>query len=118
MRITSLLQSHKSIRNFKPEPVEKELLREIIRCAQHAPTSEFIQAYTIIHITDSERKETIYREVTRQETILNAPVFLVFCADVNRLLRACQMNGRVAPEGYMAAAETFLMPPAKYEVVL
>lgn len=106
---TSLLLNHKSVRRFRPEPVDKTLIRHIVKCAQHAATSEFIQAYTVIHITDEELKHTIYREVATQETVLNAPVFLVFCADVNRLLRAGRMNGEEAPETYLKACETFLM---------
>lgn len=105
----NLLQNHKSVRKFKEQPVNGELLREIIRSGQHAATSEFIQSYTIIHVTDDKVKNRIYNEVTSQKTILNAPVFLVFCADVNRLLTACTMNQRKAPEAYMQYTETFLM---------
>ena len=40
---------------------------------------------------------------------MDAPVFLIFCVDVNRILTACRMNGETAPEGYLEATETFLM---------
>ena len=107
--IETLMLNHKSVRKFKNQPVADELLERIVRCAQHAATSEFIQSYSIIKVTDQKIKETIYDEVTSQKPILNAPVFLVFCADVNRLLRASDMNQRKAPESYVESTETFLM---------
>lgn len=103
------LLNHKSVRKFKEQPVEKELLTRIVACAQHAATSEFIQAYTIINITDRDVVQAIYDQVTAQKTFLHAPVFMIFCADVNRLVRACQMNDRTCPQDYMAYTETFLM---------
>ena len=109
MNVQSLLQNHKSIRKFTPQPVEEELVRSLIRCGQHAATSEFIQSYTVIRITDKNLRDRIYSEVDDQDIILNAPVFLIFCADVNRLMLACGMNGKVAPDSYMEATETFLM---------
>lgn len=105
----SLLLKHKSIRQFRREPVNRELIKQIITCAQHAATSEFIQSYTVIHITDEVLKKRIYEEVANQKTILNAPEFFVFCADVNRLIMAGKMNGKEAPESYVQATETFLM---------
>lgn len=109
MNVLELLQKHQSIRKFKEEPVSAELVRDIIRSAQHASTSEFIQTYTVINITDRSITETIYNEVTAQKTILGAPVFLMFCVDVNRLHLACRMNDREAPDSYLEATETFLM---------
>lgn len=109
MNVQSLLQDHKSIRKFKQVPVEEELVRELIRCGQYAATSEFIQSYTVIRITDEKLRDTIYNEVASQKTILGAPVFLIFCVDVNRLLRACKMNDREIPDTYVEATETFLM---------
>ena len=109
MDVQTLLQNHKSIRKFKAEPVDEQLVRELIRCGQHAATSEFIQSYTVIRIADETLRDTIYQEVANQKTILGAPVFLIFCVDVNRLIMACQMNDRTAPDSYMEATETFLM---------
>ncbi|MFR1723401.1 oxygen-insensitive NADPH nitroreductase [Emergencia timonensis] len=107
--IENLMLSHKSVRRFTDQPVSDELLERVVRCGQHAATSEFIQAYTIIKVTDPKVKEAIYNEVTSQKPILSAPVFLVFCADVSRLLRASEMNQRKAPESYLEYTETFLM---------
>lgn len=112
MNVYELLTNHKSVRKFKEQAVDRELLEKIITCAQHAATSEFIQAYTVINITDKKIIQTIYDEVTAQQTLLGAPVFMVFCADVARLIRACEMNDRTAPESYMEATETFLMASA------
>ncbi len=104
-----VLLNHKSVRTFQDRPVDEALVKRLVRCGQHSATSEFIQSYTVIHITDRKLQETIYEEVANQKTLLRAPTLLIFLADVNRLLRASAMNGRTAPESYLEATETFLM---------
>ena len=104
-----VLLNHRSARRFQNKPVSRELIKRLVRCGQHAATSEFIQSYTIIDITDRTLQETIYKEVATQETLRHAPVLLIFLADVNRLLRASRMNDRMAPDGYLEATETLLM---------
>ena len=64
--IENLMLSHKSVRRFTDQPVSDELLERVVRCGQHAATSEFIQAYTIIKVTDPKVKAAIYNEVTSQ----------------------------------------------------
>lgn len=104
-----VLKNHNTVRKFSDRQVEDDVLREIVRCAQCAATSEFIQSYTIIHIKNEMVKKEIYETVTKQQPILDAPVFLMFCADVRRLGMACEMNGKNLPEMYSNYTETFLM---------
>lgn len=107
-----LLMNHRSVRDFANTPVEKSTLKQIIQCAQHAATSEFIQTHTIINITDQHIRKEIFDTVTKQKTIVEAPVFLMFCVDVSRLERACIMNYIEVPESYIGYTETFLMASA------
>ena len=101
-----LLKSHRSIRKFKKTGVPDELVRTIIAAAQCAATSSHVQAYTVIQVNDP----TIRREIAElsgpQEWVEQAPVFLVFCADLNRLDKACRMHAKEMARGF---AEQFVV---------
>ncbi len=47
-----LILSHRSIRQFTPEPVSAEQLDQILSAAQSAASSSFLQANSIIRVTD------------------------------------------------------------------
>lgn len=92
--VMKLLTAHKSIRRYKEKPISDALVNEIIRCAQCASTSNFIQAYTIIRVTDIEKKKNIAAVAGGQQWVIDCPLFLVFCADLNRAKLACEMQGK------------------------
>lgn len=76
---------HKSIRKFKDKEVDKETLDIIIKCGQRAPTSNNLQAYTIIYVKDNNKKEKLAQISGGQKWVVEAPVVLLFCADLNRI---------------------------------
>lgn len=98
--VLKLLRSHRSIRKFKDRPVKEDTLRAILRAAQCAATSNFLQAYTVIRVADRENRQAIAELSGDQVWVAQAPVFLVFCADLNRLALACRMNRVAMADGY------------------
>jgi len=89
-----LLKDHKSIRKYKDQPIEDEVLKTIIECAQCASTSSFIQAYTIITVIDVDKRKNIAHLVGDQSYVELCPLFLVFCADLNRSKDSCEVNNK------------------------
>jgi nitroreductase len=104
--VIELLKAHRSIRKFKEDPVEDEKLKAIIEAAQCASTSSFIQAYTIIRVNNRKIRKEIAVLSGDQYYVEQCPIFLVFCADLNRLGLACRMNDEEMIEGY---TETFII---------
>jgi len=102
----NLLKSHKSIRKYKDQPVETEKLKAIIECAQSASTSSFIQAYTIINVIDKSKRKNIAYLCGEQSYVEECPLFLVFCADLNRSKTSCQVNGKTMAS---ISTETFIL---------
>ena len=51
MDIMEAIRSRKSIRGYKPDPVPKEILREILETATHAPSSMNTQPWEITVVT-------------------------------------------------------------------
>jgi len=91
--VIHLLQAHRSIRKFAPEPLSDELIEQIVRCGQAAPTSSNIQATTVILVRDAGKRAQIALLAGRQDYVAEAGAFLVFCADLNRARLACRMQG-------------------------
>jgi nitroreductase len=100
------LKSHVSVRNFTDQPIDDQLLREIIEAGQHASTSNHIQAYTIIRVNDKGKRRALAKLAGNQPYVEECPVFLVFCADLNRLGKACIMNNKKFESGY---TENFIL---------
>jgi nitroreductase len=100
-----LLQSHRSIRKFTDRAVDDQTLTAIVAAAQCAATSHFVQAYTIIRVRDEKKRQVIAELAGPQVWVARAPVFLVFCADLNRLEAVCRMRGTVMEKGW---AEQFV----------
>ncbi len=91
--VMQLLQSHRSIRKFTDKPVSDSMIHEILRCGQAAATSSNIQATTVIRVRKAETRHEIARVAGDQGYVTTAGAFLVFCADLNRSGRACEMQG-------------------------
>ncbi len=90
--VIELLKSHRSIRKFKPDPVAQEIVEELILAGQSAATSSFIQACTVIQVTDPACREELCDAAAGQLYVKESPVFLVFCADMQRHQLACDMH--------------------------
>lgn len=104
--VMNLLKSHTSVRKFKDQPVHDELVKEMIQAGQYASTSNHIQAYTVIRVKDQAKKNTLATLSGNQPYISECPLFLVFCADLNRLEKACKMNQEVIES---SSTEIFIM---------
>jgi len=98
--VIDLLKNHRSIRNFKPDPVSDEKLHTIIEAAGWASTSNFIQAYSVIRVTNPEIRKQIADLSGPQVWVETSPVFLIFCADLKRAEHACQFEKTDMDSGY------------------
>ena len=54
-----LLMSHSSCRSFRDKPVPDDIVDTIIKCAPHAPTSSYLQEYSIIRVEDKEKVKAL-----------------------------------------------------------
>ena len=56
--VIKLLTAHASVRKYKDITLTKEEVHELIRAGQHAASSHFVQAYSVIHVTDVEKRRS------------------------------------------------------------
>ena len=78
------LYARKSVRVFEDRPVEEAVKRSVLEAALQAPTAGNMALYTILDITDPEKKAALSRSCDNQPFIATAPVVLIFCADYRR----------------------------------
>ena len=88
-----LIHAHGSIRHYKPDPVPVEVIETIISAAQRSSTSSNLQAYSVIVVTDADKRQKLSKLCDNQKHITEAPVFLAWCADLARLNLTCQLRG-------------------------
>lgn len=98
--VLSLLQSHRSIRKFTQDPVDQALVNDLIRAGQAAATSSFIQACTVVQVSRGERRDRLAELANHQAYVADAPVFLVFVADMHRHELACEMHDAPMQSGF------------------
>jgi nitroreductase len=91
-KVIELLKSHRSIRKFTQQKIEQEVVEELVRAGQSASSSSFIQACTVMQVNDAEHRSQIAHYAGDQAYVEQAPVFLVFCADMKRHQLACELH--------------------------
>lgn len=92
--VINLLTAHSSVRKYKDIPLSKEDVHELIHAGQHAATSHFVQAYSVIYVTDVEKRQKLAELSKNPQQILSAGAVLVFCADYCRLKKAAELVGK------------------------
>lgn len=75
------LMERKSVRVFTEREISEEDANTIIDAACAAPTAGNQQLYTIIKVTDPEKKKLLSESCDHQPFIADARLVLVFCAD-------------------------------------
>jgi len=79
------LLSHRTVRAYLPDPVPPGVLTTIIAAAQSAPTSSNLQTWSVIAVEDAARRARLADLSNAQAHISEAPLFLVWLADLSRL---------------------------------
>ena len=92
-QVIDQLYARKSVRAFAERPIPAEDRELILRAAMEAPTAGNQQLYTIIDVTDPERKARLAESCDHQPFIAKAPLVLVFCADCRKWLAAYREAG-------------------------
>ncbi len=101
-----LIYKHTSVRRYKPDPLPASVIETIITAAQCASTSSNLQSYSVVAVTDIGMRVQLSELCGNQAHIREAPAFLVWCADLARLERVCQLRGYTQVTEYV---ENFLI---------
>ena len=90
------LLDHRSVRWYLPDAVSEAQLRAIIAAAQSAPTSSNLHAWSVVAVSDAGLRERLSELVGNQPHVRQAPVQLVWMADLSMLDRLSQAQDHAA----------------------
>jgi nitroreductase len=92
------LLTHRSVRAYGNQSLPDGTLETLIAAAQSAPSSSNLQTWSVVAVEDTERKARLSVLAGNQAHIRDAPLLLVWLADLARL-EAVAARANVKPEG-------------------
>ena len=83
--VMSVIRKRRSIRKFKPNPIEPEKVDMLVEAALRAPSSRGLQPWEFVVVTDKDLLDKLSRAKTHGSAFLrNAPLAVVVCADPDK----------------------------------
>jgi len=78
------LAGRRSIRSYKDEPVSRDLILDLIKAAETAPSAGNLRARKYVVVTNIQIRKTLAVAAYGQSQVETAPLLVVICADVLR----------------------------------
>jgi nitroreductase len=94
--VLAQLMSHRTVRAYLDQPLPAEALALMMAAAQSAATSSNLQTWSVIAVEDRERKARLADFAGSQAHIREAPLLLIWLADLSRLDRTAQRREAVS----------------------
>jgi nitroreductase len=95
------IKQRRSVRRFRPEPVSREVLAQLVDCGRLAPTAVAEEPWEFIVVTDEQMRKRIADVTDYGKFIADAPAcVVVFCKDTKYYLE----DGCAATENILVAA--------------
>lgn len=94
--VLDTLLAHRSVRRFSDRALPDGLPELLAAAAQSAPSSSNLQAFSIVAVEDPARRARLAALAAGQRHVAEAPLLLVFVADLARLRAVCAGAGGAA----------------------
>jgi nitroreductase/FMN reductase [NAD(P)H] len=95
------IAGQRSHRRFLPRPIAPELLRLLCACALSAPSKSDLQQCDIVIVTDTAIRAGIVATIPDMPWIMDAPAFLVFVANGERLPMLARLHNKPFPNDHL-----------------
>ena len=99
--------AHRSVRAFLDRPLAAGTLDLLAGAAQSASTSSNLQVWSVVAVEDDARRARLAELAARQGFIREAPLLLVWIADLARLAALAEAQGKTA--GALDYTESFMV---------
>jgi len=93
--IEQMLQ-HRSVRAYLPDALPAGTLETLVAAAQSASTSSNLQAWSVVAVENPQGRARLAVLAGNQAHVANAPLFLVWLADLARLREVSQQRQQAA----------------------
>ena len=111
------LAGRRSIRSYKKEPVSKDIVLDLIKTAETAPSAGNLRARKYVVVTNAQMRKAVAVAAYGQSQVETAPLLVVICADVLRSSRRYGDRGSLYSI-QDAAAATMCLLLAAYDLGL
>jgi FMN reductase [NAD(P)H] len=95
------MAGHRSHRRYLPRPIEPELLRLLCACALSAPSKSDLQQCDIVVVSDMTVRRRIVETIPDMPWIMDAPAFLIFVGNGERLPALARMRSKPFPNDHL-----------------
>lgn len=92
MNIIDKILARRSERAYLPKPIEKAKLEQLIAVINSSTTSTNSQDFSAIIVDDHELRQKVSLGAATQKHVIDAPLFIIFCADKNRIEYAAKQK--------------------------
>ena len=103
--VLELMSAHRPVQRYRSAAVPDEHVAQAVRAAQMASTSSWIQAYSLLQVTDPAKRRALRESTGDQAQVEEAGAFFCVSADTRRHRLIAEREG--AP--YEGNLETFLL---------
>lgn len=101
------LLAHRTVRAFKPDALPHDLVPTLVAAAQSAASSSNLQLWSVVAVQDPAQRAKLARLAGNQQHIADAPLILLWVADLARAHAVAQRNDQPV-EGF-SFLESFLV---------
>jgi nitroreductase len=85
MEFDQVVKKRRSVRSYHPYPPSREDLEKILLAADMAPSAGNLKARQVLTVRSESQRKRLAKAALDQEFVAEAPVVLVFCADLERI---------------------------------
>ncbi len=91
------IYKRKSVRVFEEQEISQDIQKVLFDAALQAPTAGNMSLFSIINVTDHDLKKELSVRCDNQPFIANAPLVLIFLADLHKWYEAFLSQGESVP---------------------
>ena len=84
MELIEVIKKRRSVRRFKDQAIDENIIKKIIELGNLAPSAGNLQPRDFIVVKDLQTKEKLARAALDQRFIIEAPVVIAVCANIRR----------------------------------
>lgn len=95
MELADAIELRRSVRSYRPDDVPEGMVRSILHAGHMAPSAGNLQARDFIIIRDIETRKKLSDAALNQRFIVEAPVCIVVCANMDRSRKKYRAKGEL-----------------------
>jgi nitroreductase/FMN reductase [NAD(P)H] len=95
------IAAHRTHRQFASTPIKPDLLRLLCACALSAPSKSDLQQCDVIIVSERTTRSSIAAKIPDMPWIENAPAFLIFVGNGDRLPGIARLRGKPFPNDHL-----------------